>query len=565
MSSPMDRIRAVGDRVDDASSSLGTVRYVGPVATAKDASVLYYGIEWDEWGRGKNDGSVELPSGERVVHFAGPAARCQRGELRHKCSFVKATSFDKTAERSSLLARLQERYGNPVSSSAHAAVGDDVMITGEVGTTLGSEKPIEFVGAKKLSTQQTLQTIEKISLSGCQIVELGSAAGGESLQTLAPNITELDLSRNLFSKWRNVLAVVRELPLLHTLILSGNRFTVGGDEEGTFPNVKVLVLNQTLVPWREVLQLVTRHFPTLEELHVVGNEYDDDQLTAVEQSGWAETLSVLDLSLNLLSSWKRVLHTLGAFVNLSQLFLNDNRIVSLAADASASSGALQKLTSLSISNNLVDSWTSIDALRAFPLLDTLRFSRNPLTEQMSLGEARMLVVARTDSIAVFNASAVRPKERKEAEQLYLKRILHELAVVGEEKSEHERVLAAHPRFARLRALYPEISIDQSGGAGGSGSAAGPRKLGSSLIKVKIVPMSMQATSFDPIVKKIPQQMKVSQLKLLIETKFGVEVPAQVLSFRTDSRSMPMLLDDDGAEVSYYGMQDGSEVLVNDNE
>ncbi|ETL46465.1 hypothetical protein L916_03649, partial [Phytophthora nicotianae] len=56
----------VGDRVDDGSGSLGTIRYIGPVATAKDASALYYGIEWDDWGRGKNDGSVELPSGERV-------------------------------------------------------------------------------------------------------------------------------------------------------------------------------------------------------------------------------------------------------------------------------------------------------------------------------------------------------------------------------------------------------------------------------------------------------------------------------------------------------------------
>ncbi|KAI9982664.1 hypothetical protein PInf_008641 [Phytophthora infestans] len=105
---------------------------------------------------------------------------------------------------------------------------------------------------------------------------------------------------------------------------------------------------------------------------------------------------------------------------------------------------------------------------------------------------------------------------------------------------------AHPRFTRLRELHPEISIDQNGYTAGSGSTAGPRKLASSLIKVSIIPMSMQATSFEPLVKKIPQQMKISQLKVLIETKFGVQVPAQVLSFRTDSR-------------------DGSEVLVNDNE
>ena len=36
--------RTVGQRVDDGSGSRGTIRYVGPVATAQDASTLYYGL-----------------------------------------------------------------------------------------------------------------------------------------------------------------------------------------------------------------------------------------------------------------------------------------------------------------------------------------------------------------------------------------------------------------------------------------------------------------------------------------------------------------------------------------
>eukprot|EP00644_Phytophthora_capsici_P009822 jgi/Phyca11/550817/estExt2_Genewise1Plus.C_PHYCAscaffold_390028 len=547
---------AIGNRVDDSSGSIGTVRYVGPVATSKDPSTVYYGIEWDVWGRGKNDGSVELPDGQRVEHFSGPAGRRLNGPtgpVSFKCSFVKKSVFDKTSKKNSLLEVLEERYSNQ-----EGAV--DVMVAGEVGTTLGSEKPIEFVGAKKLSRQQTLQTIEKISLSGCQVDKLG----GSGLGNLAPNLTELDLSRNLFSQWSDILDILRELPLLKTLILSGNRFILN-EGDGVFQNVKVLVLNQTLLSWSDVEKLLTRHFPSLEQLHLVENEYDDNQLQLFTSGRRFESLSVLDLSLNAFKSWNQVLQVVGGtFVNLSHLLLNGNRIVTLAGNAQPVS-VFQKLTTLSLSENLVDSWTSIDALNAFPLLDTLRFSKNPLTVQMSVGEARMLVVARTDRLAVFNGSPVRQKERKEAEQLYLKRILHELAVINEDQIDRQRVLTAHPRFSHLRELYPEISIDQSGGSSANGSAAGPRKLASSLIKVKIVPMSMQATSLEPLVKKIPQQMKVSQLKLLIEAKFGVDVPAQVLSFRIDSRSIPMLLDDDNAEVSYFGMQDGSEVLVNDNE
>ncbi|GMF43643.1 unnamed protein product [Phytophthora fragariaefolia] len=524
---------AVGARVEDEGGARGTVRYVGPVATAKDASALYYGIEWDAWGRGRNDGSVLLADGRRVQHFAGPAGR--GGAF--KCSFVKNAVFDRSCQKcSSLLQRLRERYAGQVPSLS-SRDGADVTVAGGVGTTLGSEKPIELVGVKKLGMQQTLQSIEKISLSGCQISRLGDEERGATLDLLAPRLSELDLSRNLFSSWTEILTVVRGLPLLETLILSGNRFVVeeGGEDgrDDEFENVKVLVLNQTLLPWHQVVKLVQRHFPKLEQLHVVDNDYDDDQLTQVE--GVLETLTVLDLSLNRLTSWQRVQQVVGsAFTNLTQLFLNDNRVVTLVDGADKAPAVFQKLTTLSLSNNLVDSWTSIDALNAYPRLDTLRLSKNPLTAQMSLGEARMLVVARTDHIAVFNASPIREKERQEAEQLYLKRILHELAVIGDISSEHEQVLAAHPRYARLRELYPEISIE-SGGAGSNTSAAGPRKLASSLIKVSIIPMSMQATSLEPLVKKIPQQMKVSQLKLLIEAKFGVEVPSQLLSFRSDSR------------------------------
>ncbi|CAI5745260.1 unnamed protein product [Peronospora destructor] len=569
----LTQTRAVGQRVDDGYGSLGTIRYVGPVATAQDASTLYYGIEWDVWGRGLNDGSVIMPTGERVVYFTGPSDRRMTGkeaQLSYKCSFVKATTFDKTSVQSSLLQKLQERYYHEEEEDPRA-YSTDVVVAGEVGTTLGSGKPIEFIGAKKLRTQQTLENLEKISLSGCQISELGSVEGGKSLRTLAPKLTELDLSRNLFSTWDDILAILRELPLLETLILSGNRFALqvqsdNQDEDEDFGNVKVLVLNQTLLRWDQVGKLVTRHFSKLEQLHLVGNEYVDDQLSVFQSSGgWVETLAVLDLSLNHFVSWEKLLRTVGKmFKNLNQLILNGNCIVTLVVENDRPVTEFQKLTTLSLSENLVDSWTSIDELNAFPLLTALRFSDNPLTTQMSLGEVRMLVIARTDHISVFNASRVREKERTEAEQLYLKRILHKLAVIGDDENERKRVLAAHPRHMRLRELYSEISIDQTGSTTGSESTASPRKLASSLISVSIIPMSMQATSLEPLVKKIPQQMKVSQLKLLIETKFGVEVPRQVLSFCADSRSMPVLLDDDSADVSYYGMQDGSELLVNDN-
>lgn len=36
----------VGDRVEDADGARGRVRYVGPVASSRDAAAVYYGALW---------------------------------------------------------------------------------------------------------------------------------------------------------------------------------------------------------------------------------------------------------------------------------------------------------------------------------------------------------------------------------------------------------------------------------------------------------------------------------------------------------------------------------------
>jgi hypothetical protein len=106
--------------------------------------------------------------------------------------------------------------------------------------------------------------------------------------------------------------------------------------------------------------------------------------------------------------------------------------------------------------------------------------------------------------------------------------------------ERKRILASHPRFDTLQRLYPEIAAN-FGGEGGSGASTGPAKLSSSLIAVKIVPFSMEATTLDPLAKKIPEKMKISQLKLLIEKKFGLPTTAQMLSFSMGSKVRSFLL------------------------
>lgn len=49
---------ALGCRVRDvADGTRATVKYIGPVAAAKNKTELWLGVEWDKTGRGKHDGS----------------------------------------------------------------------------------------------------------------------------------------------------------------------------------------------------------------------------------------------------------------------------------------------------------------------------------------------------------------------------------------------------------------------------------------------------------------------------------------------------------------------------
>ena len=49
-------------------------------------------------------------------------------------------------------------------------------------------------------------------------------------------------------------------------------------------------------------------------------------------------------------------------------------------------------------------------------------------------------------------------------------------------------------------------------------------------------------------------MTVGQLKSLLQKKFKVPVAKQKLMFKMDEQSLPIPLEDDSSELSYYGLQ-----------
>ena len=55
--------------------SVEHIRYIGPVAIAKDKNEIWLGIEWDTAGRGKHDGSCVDTIGILHRYFHAPMAQ----------------------------------------------------------------------------------------------------------------------------------------------------------------------------------------------------------------------------------------------------------------------------------------------------------------------------------------------------------------------------------------------------------------------------------------------------------------------------------------------------------
>lgn len=216
----------VGDRVSDKKHYHGTVRFMGPVATSKDSSQIWVGVEWDDETRGKHDGSVTDSEGVKHTYF-----ECSRGAC---ASFVKEKKL-KIGE--SFVTSLRSRY------EADAKDGE----IGSAQTVRGHAKPIEFVGSENIQKKQNPILIDKVSLENSWIGHAGAA--GEIAEA-CPRISTLDLQHTLV-QWNEVVDIASQLPDLTVLDLSSNR--LGNPPPSTsapqFASLRSLVLNHTKVDW----------------------------------------------------------------------------------------------------------------------------------------------------------------------------------------------------------------------------------------------------------------------------------------------------------------------------
>jgi len=407
----------IGQRVHSLNDSrrVGTVKYVGDV---EGYSGTWIGVDWDQDGDGKHNGSVN-----GVFYF--------NGRSQSSASFVRSQNLSRGI---TLLQALELRY-RTISTKDE----EDEMYVLSAGNRRVS---IQLLGGDKI--QDKLSRFEELTSASLSYLGVSSLGVSSDLGSILPNLKLLDLTGNLISDWEEIGALCEQLPALTTLNLSCNSLSSDIKSLPQLKNIRVLVLNNSGLSWTQV-EILRRSLPGIEELHLMGNMISTITSTSSSDDQAFNSLRLLNLDDNCISDWSEVLK-LSQLPCLEQLYLNKNKLsrifqsVNGTESSEKGSDPFPSLSCLLLGANNIGDLASVDALNGFPQLVDIRLSENPISDPVRGGVPRFVLVARLTKVQVLNGSEVRAREKKDSEIRYVRMVMSKL----NDKSGEIELL--HPRY-----------------------------------------------------------------------------------------------------------------------
>jgi len=451
------------------------------------------GIEWDNNGRGKHDGSVVTKEGNIVRYF-----HCEDG----KGSFIKPS---KVGEQKSIQEALDIRY---VDFDAPLITTDNILPDAFVSTSKGGCKPIELLGEDQIRKWQQKGEVVKVTLRREGIYSLTPSTNHhqpivdevkeveEEEEGDFSKITHLDLQENLFWNFEKIFELGVGCESLEVLDLSGNKFScqldtlvmrndsnVGGEinyeEEflDSFLTLQTLILNGCNLSLCSFTHLINPTlFPNVQELYFANNDLSnlvevlENEVLENEDLNCCpmvvnEKLRVLDVSDCYIPEFSSILQLLKRyFPNLDTLILNNNPIYSLEmmtedrkeegdddtkhneADGEiivenlpSTKTEQHHLDYLSLSHTCLSNWNDIHLLNQFSP-HCLRLSHIPLFSGMAASECRTLIIGRIPTLNQLNGTIISQKERIECEKAYLRVVLKESRIIYEDDKKNREQL-----------------------------------------------------------------------------------------------------------------------------
>ncbi len=571
-----DAIEVGKTRVRDEDGFVGTVMYVGPVASAKKEKEMYAGVVWDDETRGKHDGSVICRRTNQLVrHFY---CKSPTGG-----SFLKYSKIQRGCWLTYDL--LQSRY-----VQLHAdLIAPDNILPHAARTSSGRPKPIELIGEVKIRKQQQISDLTHISLRSLFIRGIQDDLPPQT------HLLEIDLAANLLSDWDQVLFILDKFPNVQRASFAANRLcdiptSKNKKNQGVKEKMSIdiafwrnttmqyLNLNGCNIKSFQTIQIIGQMMPQLEELCVAHGDLSDmDQFSSTSTSLSDDTyqkLKLLDCSHCKISQWEPIKIHFGTYPSLATLILDDNPLTSitLSTDTDIHQDYFTSLTHLQLAGTLSSSLEDIHDLYLFKKLRSLRFRNNPLTIQLGTGESRASLIGRLATLCSLNGSTISKKERIEAERRYVTTIARELLTLnGDNKNDYDedqslkRIQKKHPRFEELMSQHKEAMVHaQSIATQQRNQFSNANTIAQCAINVTITSMSADSCTMKPIQKRLPSNLKVGRLKVMCLRAFNLDVDLQLLHFKSnESDPFPTELDEDENTLAFYGVSDGAQIYMNE--
>jgi len=446
-------------------------------------------------------------------------------------------------------------------------------------TSSGREKPIEFWGEMGVRSKQQVKNLADISLRSMGIGQVAQGNEKEELRKQFSHLEELDLAGNLLSDWdSHVLEILRLFPSLKCVSFASNRIqdmpqTLNKwNSTQVTSQLRILNLNKCSIRSFQTLISMDKLCPNLEELYIayanlsdmaVKADTNDDSATSFDVVGF-QKLKLLDCSACHLSQWDDQIRRLRLLPNLHTLILDENKISHICSHQDEID--FLNLSHLQIGGTDIQSWSEIEHLAQFSKLKTLRFRNCPLTNEIGSSEARAQTIARLTTIEILNGSTISCKERLESERRYVSVVAKELVDIAAklESSEKnniderkQKIYKKYPRFEELIAKHKETMLAAQSSSLGFGT------ISQNAVNITVVSMHPDSCTQEPLQKRLPGNLKIERLKMMCARAFGLNAELQRLDFRAEGDPFPTELDDDENTLSYYGVRDGMEILMNE--
>lgn len=506
-------------------------------------STEWVGIEWDDKGRGKHNGTLN-------------------GKFYFSCSSERGASFVK-----------RDKLGDGGRRSFQEAVDARYRPDGEARSgVVGSigRASVALVGMEELGERQGKRDeLRSISLRAAGVCRVSLDV---SLEKMLPVVEELDLRECLISDFQTLYDIASGLPTLRLLDLSRNRFSHARSLSPRKPDracssLQTLILNETNVSWADCL-LFGSLFTSLKELrlHAVGLR-DLGESEMFEASKALSNVEIMDLDSNFLS-WSSI-ELLSTLPRLTHLFVSNNKVAQIRLNNTPGLRCFASLKHLNLSRNLLSDWTSVTQLERLPNLASLRMSGNPLTSNADeatdvdarttgIPRSRLGVIARIPQLSVLDGSQISADERRYAEKQYLQSILADHPDLRD-------VTVKHPLFESLCKAY-EINLEEvrSKAEIRSRQVRKPRTtLAADLIRLRLVNVDLNPDARSAIIKRLPRSTSINKVRGLFGRLFripsSVRISLHLVRVPTDDEQSTrdsVEMDNDMRVLRDYGASNG---------